>query len=143
MDLFTSEQFGQRVEALMAKHHIVGLSAAILQDDTTSSQAFGMASLDPPKPCTTDTLFDLASASKSMTAGAIALLVNDDKYPDVKYDTPVSSLLPDDFVMSDEAYTKGVTVEDMMSHRTGLPRYVDCSWKYDKYLAKSCRLDID
>ncbi|KFY02953.1 hypothetical protein O988_01771 [Pseudogymnoascus sp. VKM F-3808] len=66
------------------------------------------------------TLFDIASASKSLTAGAVGLLVDDDKkYPEVQYEATMSSLLPEDFVMC-EGYTENVTVEDILSHRTGM-----------------------
>jgi CubicO group peptidase (beta-lactamase class C family) len=68
------------------------------------------------------TLFDCASTSKSFTAAAIALLVDDDaRFPEVKWDTPVWRLLPDDFVMSSEIYAHELTVEDILSHRTGCP----------------------
>ena len=62
--------------------------------------------------------------SKSFIAAAISLLVNDDNFPDVKWTTPVSQLLKDDFVLSDSWYTEQVTIEDMLSHRSGLPEYV-------------------
>lgn len=60
--------------------------------------------------------------SKSFTASALALLVEDDeKYPDVKWDTPVSKLMREDFVLHDPQLTENVTIEDMLSHRTGIP----------------------
>lgn len=123
MEYFKSDKFADNVEALMAKHHMVGLSMAMVQDEAIETRAFGKASLEPAKDCTPDTLFDLASASKSMTAASVALLVHDkEKFPDVEWDTPMSKLLPEDFVMSEEEFTKNITVEDMISHRTGLPR---------------------
>lgn len=107
----------------MKEHHVPGLAIAVVQNETVASAGFGHASLTPPNPCTPDTLFDIASASKSLTAASVGLLVSDDqKYPDVKYDAMMSTLLPDDFVMSGEGYTEGVTVEDILSHRSGLPR---------------------
>ncbi|KAF1844311.1 beta-lactamase/transpeptidase-like protein [Cucurbitaria berberidis CBS 394.84] len=75
--------------------------------------------------CTEDTLFDLASTSKSTTSAAIACLIDDEAYPDVQWTTPVSKLLPDDFVLADPEYTKNVTIEDILSHRTGLPGHDD------------------
>jgi CubicO group peptidase (beta-lactamase class C family) len=122
MDLFRSPKFPFHVEELLKQHHVPGLAIAIVQNETIASAGYGKASLDPPRPCTADTLFDIASASKSLTAGSVGLLVNDDeKYPEVQYQATMSSLLPDDFVMSREEYTKGVTVEDILSHRTGMP----------------------
>jgi CubicO group peptidase (beta-lactamase class C family) len=73
-------------------------------------------------PVTTNTLFNCASMSKAFTAAAISLLVDDnDKYPDIQWNAPVSSLIRDDFVLSNPRYTEEVTVEDILSHRSGLP----------------------
>ncbi|KAI0203011.1 beta-lactamase family protein [Astrocystis sublimbata] len=126
MDLLESPDFPSHVEELIKKHHVPGLAVALIQDERVLSAGYGWASLDPPKPCTPDTLFDIASCSKSFTAASVALLVRDnDKYPDVKYDAVMSKLLPEDFVMSDQRYTDAVTVEDVLSHRTGLPMHDD------------------
>lgn len=73
-------------------------------------------------PVTTDTLFNCASMSKAFTAAAISLLVDDnEKYPDVQWNAPVSTLIRDDFALSDHRYTECVTIEDILSHRSGLP----------------------
>lgn len=127
MDLFNGDKFAEHVDKILEEWHVPGIAIAVVQNDKISSRGFGKACLDPEKPVTPDTLFDIASCSKSLTAGAVALLVEDDeRYPDVKWDAKMSALLPDDFVMSADSFTKGVTVEDILSHRTGLPGYVIC-----------------
>ncbi|KAL1845512.1 hypothetical protein Plec18167_008566 [Paecilomyces lecythidis] len=124
MDFFYSPKFSSRVEELMKQYHVPGLAIAIVQNETIASAGYGKASLDPSKPCTPDTLFDTASVGKSLTGASVGLLVNDnERYPEVQYEATMSSLLPDDFVMSGEGYTEGVTVEDILSHRTGLPAH--------------------
>ncbi|KAI1179534.1 beta-lactamase family protein [Nemania sp. FL0916] len=126
MDYVQSPSFAPRVEELMKKHHVPGLAVAVIEGERAFSAGYGLATVDPPKPCTSDTLFDIASSSKSMTAGAVALLVRDnDKYPDVQYDAIMSKLLPGDFVMPGEGYTEGVTVDDVLGHRTGMRRHDD------------------
>ena len=125
MDFFQSEGFDKHVQELMQGWHVPGLAIAIVQDQSIASKGFGKASLDPEKPYTPDTLLDVASSSKSLTAASVGLLVTDDeRYPQIQWETPVSSLLPDDFVMSGSGYTETVTVEDILCHRTGLPRCV-------------------
>ncbi|KAK8079300.1 hypothetical protein PG994_003107 [Apiospora phragmitis] len=107
----------------MRSHHVPGLSLAIVHKGKTASAGWGKASLDPPKPCTPDTLFDIASCSKSLAAASVALLIDDDEnYPEVQWDAIMSELLPDDFVMAGVGYTENVTVDDILSHRTGMPR---------------------
>lgn len=88
-----------------------------------ASAGYGYADVESSKPCTADTLFDIASSSKSLTAAAVALLIDDDeKYPEVQYEAIMSRLLPDDFVMPSAEYTESVTVEDILSHRSGMAR---------------------
>ncbi|OTA68373.1 beta-lactamase family protein [Hypoxylon sp. EC38] len=126
MEFFRSESFSSQVRYLMAQHHAPGISVAIVQDDEVASAGYGHACLEPSKPCTADTLFDIASSSKSMTAAAVGLLVEDNKnYPEVQYQATMSSLLPEDFVMPTAEYTNGVTVDDVLSHRTGMGRHDD------------------
>ncbi|KAF4344213.1 hypothetical protein FBEOM_1807 [Fusarium beomiforme] len=117
--------FDRNVETLMQKNRVPGLSIAIIQGDQIKSAGFGFASIEAQEPCTPDTLFDIASSSKSLTAAAIALLVQDDNFPEIQYDSVMSKLLPDDFVMSNELHTKTVTVDDLLGHHTGLPGHDD------------------
>ncbi|KAI4600422.1 hypothetical protein KJ359_000777 [Pestalotiopsis sp. 9143b] len=127
MDYFKSPDFSARVEALMKQHHVPGIAVAVVQDEEIASAGYGHASLEPEKPCTADTLFDIASASKSLTGASVALLVESDDHPEVKWDAKMSKLLPEDFVLSEESYTQDVTVDDVLGHRTGMPRH---DWSY-------------
>ena len=119
MDLFQSPIFASRIQQLIERHRIPGVALAIVQDGEVASAAHGVASVGLARPMTTDTLFDIASASKSLTAASIALLVEDDDHPDVKYDAKMSDLLPGNFEMPGEEH-KGVTLDDLLGHRTGL-----------------------
>lgn len=90
---------------------------------TISTQGFGYASF-PSTPVTPHTLFWAGSTTKSHTAAALSLLVdNASDYASVGWATPMSQLLRDDFVLSDDWATAHVTVEDCLSHRTGYPRH--------------------
>jgi len=121
MELFQSPTFKSHVEDLMNQHRVPGLAVAVVQDGQTASAGYGMACLETSKPCTADTLFDIASSAKSLTAASVALLVDDENHPEVQYDAVMSKLLPGDFVMPSAEYTQGVTVDDVLSHRTGMP----------------------
>jgi len=105
----------------MKTYHLPGLSISICQNDTIKSTGFGVSSLDSNKPATADTLYDIASSSKSLTAASVALLVEDNEnYPEVQWKAPLHELLPEDFVMPTPELTQRVTVEDVLSHRTGM-----------------------
>jgi CubicO group peptidase (beta-lactamase class C family) len=86
--------------------------------------AYGYAKM-PSEPLTPETLLDCGSASKSMTAAAVALLVDDDRFPDVQWTNPVSKLLPNDFVLPNAQLTNEVTIEDILSHRSGIASHDD------------------
>ncbi|KAJ4164033.1 hypothetical protein LMH87_005725 [Akanthomyces muscarius] len=122
MEYFQSDLFDTKVTDLMDQLRVPGLSIAVLHGNKTASKAYGVISVASNTPCTANSLFDIASSSKILTAISVALLVEDAKHPSVTFDTPVTQLLSDDFVLSDAEYTKSVTIDDMLSHRTGLPR---------------------
>lgn len=124
MDLIQSPAFATHINGLLQKWHTPGLAVAVVQNSTVAARGFELATLDPPRNVTPDTLFDIASSSKSLTAASVGLLVIDElNYPQLQWDTPMSHLLPEDFVMSGEGYTEQVTVEDILSHRSGFPRH--------------------
>ncbi|EME79487.1 uncharacterized protein MYCFIDRAFT_79446 [Pseudocercospora fijiensis CIRAD86] len=124
MDHFNSTDFDTHINDLILEWKIPGLAIAVSQGEDVRSKGFGLATLDPPRPCNGDTIFDLASSSKSLTAASVGLLVADEeKYSNVTWTAKMHDLLPDDFVMSEESYTKDITVEDTLGHRTGLPRH--------------------
>lgn len=124
-DFLSSERFSSLVEQLMVQHHVPGLSVATVQGQKISSAGYGDVCLTRSTPCTADTLFDIASSAKSLTAAAVGLLINDNEnYPEVQWDATMSSLLPGDFIMSGTEYTNGVTVEDILSHRSGMAAYL-------------------
>lgn len=122
MELLESIKFRSFVENLLHQNRIPGLSIAIVHNHDIASSGYGMANYEDDISCTGDTLFDIASCSKSLTAGSVALLVNDTRHPQVQYEALMSDLLPDDFVMQERIYTESITVEDLLSHRTGMAR---------------------
>jgi CubicO group peptidase (beta-lactamase class C family) len=54
----------------------------------------------------------------------MSLLVDDNaNFSNVQWETPIVKLVPDDFMLSDEYATNHITIEDALSHRSGLPRH--------------------
>ncbi|TVY34820.1 Protein flp, partial [Lachnellula subtilissima] len=87
-----------------------------------SSQGYGV-SIFPSTPVTPETLFCGASTTKAFTAAAMALLISSSDYTGLSWDTPISSLIREDFVLPDLYSTEHVTIEDALSHRTGMPAH--------------------
>lgn len=71
---------------------------------------------------------------QAFTAAAYALLIDDSANTSspLSWQTTVSSLIRDDFVVPDDYATLHATVEDALSHRTGMPRH-DFSYGGDNY----------
>ncbi|ROW08667.1 hypothetical protein VPNG_06461 [Cytospora leucostoma] len=70
-----------------------------------------LAVVDEEKTCIT----------KPFTAAAASLLVNDeDGHGDITWETPMSGLISEDFVLTDDYATKHATLEDCLSHPTGI-----------------------
>lgn len=72
---------------------------------------------------TPNTLFYTGSTTKAFTAAVFSSLVDDEKFPKLQWTTPVSEIIRDDFVLEDEYSTRHVTFEDVLCHRTGMPRH--------------------
>lgn len=52
------------------------------------------------------------------------MLVHDNEtYPDIKWTSRINDFVREDFVLEDEYATNHITIEDALSHRTGLPRH--------------------
>lgn len=123
MDFFHSDAFQNYVRKLLKQHDVPGLSIGIIHHDQEATAGFGCATRFPERPCTPDTLFEIASCSKSLTAACIALLVEDEAHSEIRYDAIMHNLLPD-FVMSQQEHTVLVTLDDVLGHHTGMAPYV-------------------
>jgi CubicO group peptidase (beta-lactamase class C family) len=86
-------------------------------------QGYGIATF-PSTPATPETLWMGASTTKAFTAAAMSFLVDDNEnYSQIQWDTPISQIIRDDFVLEDVHITNHATIEDALSHRTGMPRH--------------------
>lgn len=115
--------FEKLVRETLDKWNIEGVAVAVVDGDETWTAGYGLAA--PDTPVTPSTLFYTGSTTKSFTAAAASLLVDDnDTYPQVQWTTAMSQLMRDDFVLSNEYATAHVTLEDALSHRSGVPGQV-------------------
>ncbi len=105
-------------EELMKKSGIPGLAVAVVHGGkTVYANGFGVKDVRNGEKVDPDTVFQLASLSKPLSATVVAHQVGTGA---IGWDTPIVSKLPW-FALSDPAVTQMVNVGDMMSHRSGLP----------------------
>ena len=113
-----SSQIDQYIRGQMVQQNIVGLSVAVVQNnEVTYLQGFGAASLKRGTQVTPQTIFDLASCSKSFTATAALLLWNDGL---IDLDQPVKHYIPE-FQLADETASVEITVRELLNQTSGLP----------------------
>ncbi|KAL9126557.1 MAG: hypothetical protein Q9217_004418 [Psora testacea] len=117
-------KFDEFVAQTLETWRVPGLSLAIIDGDEAFSKGYGIATF-PSEKVTPSTLFYPGSTTKSFTAAAVSLLIDESANPSKPWawDTPLSSIIREDFVMIDDYYTSHITLEDALSHRTGLPRH--------------------
>ncbi|KAJ6021712.1 penicillin-binding protein [Penicillium herquei] len=120
---FTSE-FDKNIRSILDNFDIPGLAISVVQHENVFFRGYGVSDIDTLQPVSEHTLFLTGSTTKAFTAAAISLLVDDSQnYPNIQWDTPVHSIIANDFSMIDPWYTDHVTLRDILSHRSGLPRH--------------------
>ena len=142
------EDFKGLVEQTLEEFHVPGISVAVVDGDATWAEGYGHATLGPAAaPATPSTLYYAGSTTKAFLAALFSLMIEgpaksnseaeaDSSSDAAKYlsprlaekgwQTPISRLIRDDFVLRDDAYAwaqEHLTLEDALSHRTGFPRH--------------------
>ena len=101
-----------------------GVSIAVVEKNKVIfTGGFGYRDVEKKLPVTENTLYAIGSCTKAFTAAIIGMLAKEGK---VDMDKPVRNYLPE-LKFKNEYANDHVTLKDMMSHRTGLPRH-DMSW---------------
>ena len=116
IDRFVTEQ--------LAAWEVPGCAAAAVQDgQVVLAAGWGQRDLDTKLPVTADTLFAIGSTTKAFTAATVGALVDDGL---LEWERPLRDYVPEiqlhDLVVSDR-----LTVVDLLSHRSGLPRH-EMAW---------------
>jgi beta-lactamase class C len=97
---------------------VAGLAATIVKDDKVLlERGVGYADWATGEPVKGETVFRLASLSKAFAAAMTGLLVENGR---LHWDSKVSAMLPT-FTLSDVDGAQRLTVQDILSHRVGLP----------------------
>jgi CubicO group peptidase (beta-lactamase class C family) len=95
-----------------------GLAVAVVQGGkVVYEKGFGTKRLGRRAPVTPNTMFRIASMTKSLTSLMIASLVDDGRFA---WDTPVTKLLPS-FTLGDADLTKKLTMRNVLCACTGIP----------------------
>jgi CubicO group peptidase (beta-lactamase class C family) len=99
----------------MKTSHIPGAVIGVLHGNMEYYAPFGVVSLENPLPVTEDTLFKIASISKTFLATAAVMLVEKGV---LDLDSPVKKYLPE-LKLSDKSVEEGVSMRHLLTHTSG------------------------
>lgn len=105
------------VERTLKAFNVPGIAVGIVKDGKlVLAKGYGVTNIKTKQKVDANTLFGIASNSKSFTSAALALLVDEGK---IKWDDKVTRFLPE-FKMYNDYVTNEFTIRDLLTHRSGL-----------------------
>jgi CubicO group peptidase (beta-lactamase class C family) len=109
------EALEDKIRDGMDRYRIPGVAVGLWSRGFTYLRGFGVTDVDHPTPVTADTVFRVASTTKTFTGTTIMRLVERHR---VDLDRTVRSYLPD-FRTADPAASDRVTVRQVLNHSAG------------------------
>jgi CubicO group peptidase (beta-lactamase class C family) len=109
------QAIGKLIAVKMAEYHVPGVAFGIVKDGRAETRAFGITNVDNAQPVTAETVFPIASISKTVCATAIMKLAQDGR---LATEAPVRKYLPE-FRVRDEQAGSAVTIAHLLAHVPG------------------------
>ncbi len=111
-------KFDKKVSRLMKEYDVPGTSVLVIHNgEIAFKKGYGYATVEEKIPVTEQTIFRVASISKSVAAFGIMKLVEEGK---IELDVPVEKYLKRWHIPSSKYNSDGVTVRRLLSHTSGL-----------------------
>lgn len=128
----------ENFETVLEVSKAAGFSIGIVKgSDIIYAKGFGFSDIENKTPMTSNTIFAIGSSTKAFTASLMGLLREKEK---VDFETSPRKYVPELQFYNSEMNAQ-ITVKDLMTHRTGLPRH-SAAWKMfptesqDEFLAR-------
>lgn len=114
--------------------NIPGMSLGIIKNDSVVLlKGYGITDVNNPREVDENTIFSIASNTKTFTSSAISILVSEGK---LNWDDKVEDYLPY-FELYDPYVTQSMTIRDLLCHRSGLATFSgDLIWYGSSYSRK-------
>ncbi len=106
------------VRNIKSRSNVPGIAVAVVYNGkVVFAKGYGVRKIGTRERVDPNTVFQVASVSKSIASSVVAAAVSDGK---VKWNEPIATALPW-FTLSDPWVGSHVTIADMFAHRSGLP----------------------
>jgi CubicO group peptidase (beta-lactamase class C family) len=107
------------VKKAMDENQVTGLAVALVDGQRVVwAQGFGYADLEAKVPAAPDTVFEIGSNSKTITALAVMRLVEQGK---IDLDKPIQTYLPQFSIKQRFPESGPITVRSLLTHHNGIP----------------------
>ncbi len=113
------------------------LVSVVMDGETVFQEGFGYTTAAGGSPVSPKTLAPVQSVSKSFTATALSMLVEDGI---LEWDAPVKRYIPE-FEFGGDYLTTHITVRDLMTHRAGTP-FLLGGWEPSSYTIDDVLRDL-
>jgi CubicO group peptidase (beta-lactamase class C family) len=118
-------EWQEKLEAIRQKHQVPALAAARFDGKAIVRQAVtGLRKAGGRRSVTVDDLWHLGSMTKAMTATLLATYVQDGR---LKWEDTLEKLIPDSCQKAAPG-VRGITVLQLLQHRSGLPANLTSWW---------------
>lgn len=110
----------EKIKKAQEQFNTPGFAIAFIEGDQIRyMKGFGVRAYGQEELINTETLFQIGSVTKGMTATLIASLLSENI---LNLDDKIIKHFPD-FKYCDEEHTQNLTIKDVLSHQSGLPGY--------------------
>ena len=127
-----ADKLDDYVREQMQARHIPGLSLVVVRDGKiVKAQSYGLANVELNAPATNESVFEIGSITKQLTATAVMLLVEEGK---IKLDERIDAYLSD--AHPPDAWN-AVTVRHLLTHTSGIKTYTGLpGFEFSRHLKK-------
>ncbi|TFY81752.1 hypothetical protein EWM64_g2261, partial [Hericium alpestre] len=127
-------ELARDIEAAMRRDKIPGLALGVFHRDGISEFGAWGSKTEEGEAVNKDTLFILASVSKAFLSASMGILIDDYAHgrnttplpagvDTFDWDTKIKALLPEDWAPMDKWANEKVSLKDILSHISGIPRH--------------------
>jgi len=109
------DQLTRLIPPAMEHLHVPGVAIGMIYGDEQFTAGFGVTNLENPLPVNAETLFQIGSITKTVTATAMMRLVERGL---VELDAPIRTYLPD-LRLADKSVAERVTLRHIFTHTAG------------------------